>query len=285
MDLELLRTFLEVNHYRHFGRAGEALSLTQAAISARIRSLEGQLGVKLFERRYHDIQLTPEGHRLIRHADKLLSGWRKARQEVTFGDADQQLTMGGSPRIWDVALQTWLHTVRRTLPDLAIIAELHTPDILTRRLLDGHLDVAFMLEPPQLELLQIQEVAQIDLVLVSSKKGSSTEDALSDGYIMVDWGLAHALQHRRFYPDASEPKLKVAQAKMALGQLLELGGSAYLPGRMIVDEIAQNKLFLVDAAMPITRIAYAVYPLRSNKLELIQKVLKLFEYFVNVGSD
>ena len=38
MDLELLRTFLEVNRTRHFGEAAEALHLTQAAMSARISS-------------------------------------------------------------------------------------------------------------------------------------------------------------------------------------------------------------------------------------------------------
>jgi DNA-binding transcriptional LysR family regulator len=249
-----------------------------------MRSLEELLGVKLFERQYHDLQLTPEGHRLTRHADILLSSWRKARQEVSFGDAGQQLTMGGSLRLWDVALQDWFHAVRRTMPALAIIAEVHAPELLTRRLLDGHLDIAFMLEPPQFELLQVQEVAQIDLVVVSSTAGCTIEDAMSDDYIMVDWGLSHATQHRRLYPDAPEPKLRVAQAKIALAHLLSLGGSAYLPGRMIVEEIAQQKLFLVEGAHPITRSAYAVYPVRSSKLELIQEALKLFEYSVVIAA-
>ena len=211
MDLELLRTFLEVNRHRNFGRAGEALNLTQAAISARIRLLESHLGVKVFVRQYHDLQLTPEGNRLVRHADRLLSGWRKARQDVAMGGANLQLTMGGSLRLWDVALQDWFHTVRKELPELAIIAELHTPEILTKRLLDGHLDIAFMLEPAQLETLQVEEVAQIDLMMVSSATNRTAQDALEQDYIMVDWGLAHGLQHRRLYPDAPEPKIRVAQ--------------------------------------------------------------------------
>ena len=82
MDLELLRTFLEVSRLRHFGQAGEALHLTQAAISARIRQLESLLGVRLFDRVRRDLRLTPEGHRLVRHADLLIAEWRKARQEV-----------------------------------------------------------------------------------------------------------------------------------------------------------------------------------------------------------
>lgn len=282
MDLELLRTFLEVNQHRNFGRAGEVLNLTQAAISARIRLLEKQLGVKLFVRQYHDLQLTTEGTRLIRHADMLLSGWRKARQEVALGGAKHQLTLGGSLRLWDVALQDWFHTVRRSIPDLAIIAELHTSDVLTRRLLDGHLDVAFMLEPAQIELLQVKEVAEIELVMVSSRPGVTPEEALGADYIMVDWGLAHALAHRRLYPDAPEPAIRVAQAKMALEHMLALGGAAYLPGRMVLQAIQAGDLFLVDGAHRLTRSAHAVFPVRSGKLELIESVLELFEFSVNV---
>lgn len=284
MDLELLRTFLEVNRHRNFGRAGEVLNLTQAAISARIRLLESHLGVKLFVRQYHDLQLTPEGTRLIRHADMLLSGWRKARQEVALGGAKHQLTLGGSLRLWDVALQEWFHAVRRTMPDLAIIAELHTADVLTRRLLDGHLDVAFMLEPAQLELLQVREVAEIELVMVSSRADETPETALAGDYIMVDWGLAHALEHRRLYPDAPEPAIRVAQAKMALEHILALGGAAYLPGRMVLQALNDEQLFLVARAHRILRSAHAVFPVRSGKLELIESVLELFEFSVDVGS-
>ena len=277
MDLELLRTFLEVNQHRHFGRAGEALHLTQAAISARIRSLEQQLGVKLFVRQYHDLQLTPEGSRLVARADMMLSRWRKARQEVTLGGARQQLTMGGSLRLWDVILQDWFHSLRRQKPELAIIAEMHTPDLLTRRILDGHLDIAFMSEPAQLETLQVQEVAKIELLMVSAQEGLTLEEALADGYIMVDWGLAHALQHRRLYPDAPEPHLRVAQARIALTHMLELGGAAYLPARMLNSALQERRLFNVPEAKPIIRPVYAVYPLRSGKLEMLEQIIRYFE--------
>ena len=283
MDLELLRTFLEVNRHRNFAAAAEALHLTPSAISARVRLLERQLGVGLFIRQYHSLALTPEGARLVHRADMLLSGWRKARQEVVLGGAEQQLTMGGSPRLWDVALQDWFHSLRRALPDLAIIVEIHTPDVLTQRLLDGHLDIAFMLEPPQLETLQVQEIALIELVMVTSERKQSAEAALAHNYLMVDWGLAHALQHRRMYPDAPEPQLRVAQARMALSHILEIGGAAYLPTRMIVNEVRDELLFLVEDAAPIKRHAFAAYPLRSGKSELLKNILEYFEYDVEIS--
>jgi DNA-binding transcriptional LysR family regulator len=275
MDLELLRTFLEVNRTRHFGEAAEALHLTQAAVSARIKLLETTLGVRLFDRIRRDIQLTPEGNRLIRHADVLIAGWRKARQEVSYGGAQQTLAVGGSLRLWDVLLQDWFHRVRQCLPELAITAESLTQEALTRDLLDGVLDLAFMVEPAQLDVLQIEEVGMIDLVLVGSRPNTTVDTALGDDYLMVDWGLAHALEHRRLFPDAPEPRIRVSLAKMALSHLLNLGGFAYLPVPMVADSLSDNSLYLVDDAPLMQRHVYAVYPLRGAKQKLIRLCLKL----------
>ena len=155
MDLELLRTFLEVSRTRHFGQAAEALHLTQAAVSARIKSLESILDVRLFDRVKRDIRLTPEGNRLLRHANLLIAEWRKTRQEITAGGAVAQLSVGGGVRVWDVLLHNWLIYLRKARPDIALIVESHSPEVMTRKLLDGVLDLAFMLEPAQLDVLHI----------------------------------------------------------------------------------------------------------------------------------
>jgi len=276
MDLELLRTFLEVNRTRHFGEAADALNLTQAAVSARIKQLESILGVRLFDRLRRDIRLTPEGNRLQRHANLLIAEWRKARQDVAMGGAMQQISIGGSLRLWDVVLQDWFHRLRRNLPELAIIAESHSPEVLTRRLLDGVIDLGFMLEPAQLDVLQIEEVAAIELVMVGNQPDTPAEEALAADYLMVDWGLAHALDHRRMFPDAPEPRIRVSHAKMAFAHLLELGGFAFLPVPLVAESLKSGDLYLVADAPTIRRHVYAVFPLRSAKSRLIKQVLQLF---------
>ena len=276
MDIELLRTFLEVSRTRHFGQAAEAMFLTQAAVSSRIKALEQLLGVQLFDRIKRDIQLTPEGNRLVSRADKLISEWRKMRQEVSAGGAKQQLSVGGSLRLWDVVLQDWLIQMRSALPEIALIAESHTPELLTRKLLDGVLDLAFMLEPPQLEVLQIWDIGGLPLRLVSDVKGASLEQALAENYLMVDWGLTHALQHRRLFPDAPEPLTRLASGSMALSYIQALGGSAYLPEVMVESFIKDKQLFAVEEAPLIEHRVHAVYPVRSGRKELINEVLGYF---------
>jgi len=282
MDIELLRTFVEVNHTRHFGEAANALFITQAAVSARIKLLETTLGVKLFDRIKRDIQLTPEGHRLLHHAEALIAGWRKAQQEVSAGGALQQLSIGGTSGLWQFTLQEWFIKLRHALPDVALITETHaTP---TRRLMTGLLDVAFMLEPPQIEALQLKEVALVQLILVSNELDISTDQALNDNYVMTDWGIAHSVAHRRVFPDAPESTIRVNQAALAHQHLLNIGGSAYLPARLVTDDIATGQLYMVQEAPTFTYSVYGVYPMRSSKITLIKEALQLFEYKMDLNE-
>ena len=82
MDTELLKTFIEVQRTRHFGKAAENLYLTQSAVSFRIRQLEQQLGVNLFSRYRNNIQLTASGERLLPHAEAMLAALQRAKQDM-----------------------------------------------------------------------------------------------------------------------------------------------------------------------------------------------------------
>jgi DNA-binding transcriptional LysR family regulator len=61
MDFEQLRTFLEVCRLRSFSRAAEKLSVTQPAISAQIRTLENEVGARLFDRDGGKVTFTAAG--------------------------------------------------------------------------------------------------------------------------------------------------------------------------------------------------------------------------------
>lgn len=275
MDTELLRTFLELNRTRHFGRTAEALHVTQAAVSSRLKSLEAQLGVRLFERSRREMRISPEGQRLIRHSERIIASWRAARQDVSPTAASAQLLVGGSLRLWDVVLQRWLHALRRHYPAIAIIAESQTPEVLTRRLIDGSLDVAIMLEPAQLDVLHIQQILTLEIVCVSSSRDVDIGTALTQGYVYVDWGLSFGLDHRRAFPDAPEAMTRVSHPKMALEYLTAIGGSAYLPLQMVAKDLEFGLLHRVADAPVFERTAYATFPVRSHRLALIEECLEL----------
>ena len=63
MDMDQVRTFLEVVEARSFVRAAESLNVTQSTVSARIKDLEIRLGQPLFQRRKSGVTLTTAGRR------------------------------------------------------------------------------------------------------------------------------------------------------------------------------------------------------------------------------
>jgi hypothetical protein len=62
---------------------------------------------------------------------------------------------------------------------------------------------------------------------------------------------------------------------MALEYISLIGGSAYLPKRMIDKDIELGLLHEVADAPAFTRQAYATFPVRSTRIELIEETLQL----------
>jgi len=73
MEIQKLRGFYWAVQCHSLSDAAEKIHVTQSAISQQVRSLEEELGVKLYERAGRGIQPTPEGERLARYARQVLN--------------------------------------------------------------------------------------------------------------------------------------------------------------------------------------------------------------------
>jgi DNA-binding transcriptional LysR family regulator len=274
VDIDLLRTFLEVLRTRHFGRASENLFLTQSAVSARIRQLEDTVGSQLFTRDRNDIQLTPAGSRLLKHAEAIVIAWNRAQQEVLLGGQDKiSLAIGAMPSLWDVLLEERIHQLYRERPNIALQIEAHGAEALIRKLLDGALDLVFMFEPPQITELLEREVAVIRLVMVASEAGLTVEQAVRRSYILTDWGTSFAVAHARHFPDMPPPSVRIGPGRFSLRFLLGCGGATYLAEQTIAEYVESRRLFRVEGAPKMDRKVYAVFPLTSERHEVLTAVV------------
>ncbi|WP_040645547.1 LysR family transcriptional regulator [Rubellimicrobium thermophilum] len=80
--IDKLEMFLALAQARHFGRAAEAVGVSQPTLSAAIRQLEGQLGVLLVRRGSRFIGLTEEGERALVWARRIVADARTMREEL-----------------------------------------------------------------------------------------------------------------------------------------------------------------------------------------------------------
>lgn len=258
MDIDLIRTFIQVAKTSHFRKAAEQLYLTPSAVSARIKLLEDRVGAKLLNRNKHDVSLTTAGVRFLGHAEKLVEFWAHACQEVRLPEeVASSIVVGATDSIWNIFLTDWITEMNRVNRDLAIWAELHTATSLMPGLLDGSLDVAVMFDVPALPRLSIQELATVDLVMVSSQSGLTGEDAIRSNYISVDWGEAFAASIRQHFPSESMCKIHTSVGRVALELLIKSGGTAYLPMPMVETRIKDGSIHLVEGAPVIVRPVYA----------------------------
>jgi DNA-binding transcriptional LysR family regulator len=79
VELRQLEYFVAVARHRHFGRAAEAVYVTQPALSQQIRRLEAELGLALLKRTSRGVELTPAGEDLLAHAETILGEVSTAR--------------------------------------------------------------------------------------------------------------------------------------------------------------------------------------------------------------
>lgn len=277
MDIGLLKAFLEVYRARHFGRAADNLFISQSAVSARIKQLEDELGIRLFTRDRNNIDLTSAGKKFLIYAENILNTWNKARQEIAVPEgASFLLSVAALPSIWDIFLEDWLTWTHKTNTTSALQASVMRTDSLMRGLLDGTLDLGFVFDPPKSPQLQVKELIHVPLIMVSSKQGITAEEAVRDNYIFVDWGTSFSMFHASQFPEMSPPMLRAGVGRIALGFLNNCGGSAYLPEAMVSEQLGST-LFRVDDAPVVYKDAYAIYAQASSKKETIENVLMWFD--------
>src|SRR5215468_3369288 len=76
MDFDPIETFLEVARLSSFSRAAERRFRTQPAISSQIRSIETEVGARLFDRSGGRVNLTAAGKVFQKYAQDLLEARR-----------------------------------------------------------------------------------------------------------------------------------------------------------------------------------------------------------------
>lgn len=272
MDIELLKTFLEVKNSRHFGQAADNLCLTQAAVSSRIRQLETLLGVRLFIRNRNNIQLTEAGERLVSHAETLLLGWSKARREVALqSEQVSQIQIGVCNGLWSEALSERVGVLHRQYPSMLFNFDVNSFATLMQKLLARKLDIAISCDSSSVSDLKVSRLGSLSLILMSKDGGCVTE-ALTKNYVYIDWGQAFAMFHARRFSDSTQSAMRTNSDTIALDFIQQSGGAAYFPKHREGALMHQGLMPVVDAPV-FKRSIKAVYRVNSERIELIEQVL------------
>jgi len=145
-NLRLLAYALALDQHRSFGRAAEAMHVTQPSFSRGIAALERDLGARLFDRSNRRVEPTPAGRVLLAKAQALIADAAALRGAL---DDHRQLragrlTVGAGPYPLDYGVIEAVARLARAHPGLQIeLVEGQWRDFAPR-LLSGEVEVAVM---------------------------------------------------------------------------------------------------------------------------------------------
>jgi len=259
MDTELARTFLSVVAAGNFVKAAERLFVTQSTVSARIQSLEQQLGCRLFERNKAGTTLTPAGRLFQKHATALLRTVERARQDAGVAQGFRaSLTLGGRIGVWEGLLLGCLEDLRAGARDVAVRAEIGFEEELMQGLVEGRVDIAVLYSPQSRPGLVVERLTDEELLLVSTRADAAGPGC--PGYVYVDWGPEFYARHQTSFPEFVGASLSVNVGWLGLQHVRAAGGSGYFPRRLVAADLAAGRLHVSREAPQLRLPIYLVYP-------------------------
>jgi DNA-binding transcriptional LysR family regulator len=129
-----LETLTWIARLGTFRAAAERLNTTQPAISARVREVEEQLGIPLFQREGRRMVLTARGRLLIQACEPLWTGLEQALLEIgDYAGASGMVRVGSGEIAAASCLPAFIHGVERDMPGVTLEVERHTRHCLSGR--------------------------------------------------------------------------------------------------------------------------------------------------------
>jgi LysR family hydrogen peroxide-inducible transcriptional activator len=162
VTLTELRYVVAVAEERHFGRAAARCFVSQPSLSASVKNLEEELGVRLFERGKHGVLLTAAGEQVVAQARRTLD--EAARVKAVARQGRDQLSgalrLGVIHTVAPYLLPELVAALRRSAPGMPLDIEENMTASLDRMLRAGELDaviLALPYEAPSIDVVPLYD--------------------------------------------------------------------------------------------------------------------------------
>lgn len=275
LTLRHLRYFKSLAQTGTFSRAAEAMHVTQPALSQQIKELEGQLGTQLVERQPRRVVLTPAGHDLLRHADRVLAEMQALEVSARWRQGlAGRLAIGVIPTVAPYLLPVALPLLRAQNVTLDLGVRESQTDTLLEALASGKLDAAILALPAGDDQLVEEPLFEDRFLLAGSSAQLGglgegvTPTALDPGRLLL-LEEGHCLSEQALEVCALKPsQTRVDLGASSLATLCGLAAEGF--GMTFLPEIA---LKAEAAAAPNLRVRRFTNPEPKRVIGLVRRRL------------
>jgi len=202
MDFEQIRAFINVASLKSFSEAGEKMFISQPSVSVRIKSLEEELGVVLFDRsKAREPSLTEAGRIFLDYAQSIINLQEECREKLS-GQREETtglVYIGASTVPGTYLLPEMLSNFKKLVPSIDFNISILDTSAVIEGVLNYSYDLGMVGLIKQNERLKYIPLAEDDLVLCTRKgllsgadytEGVPVKELFSHHLIMREKGSA-----------------------------------------------------------------------------------------------
>lgn len=282
ISLYHFETLLWIARLGTFGAAAERLNTTQPAISARIRELEGHLGVRLFRREGRTMALTPAGRQLVRDSEPLLAGFQGILLDVSNrADAGGVVRIGAGEIAAASCLPGFVARLQDDLPNVSLEIEIALTADLIQQILDGRTDLVFGAGRIAHPALKATPIGTVDLLLLTSP---ATVAAIEGGERTDRFPIWSLSSHSPLYQIMRDAIARSGMASNSINlcnnarSMIDIvmagSGIGIFPHSMVQNELREGKLIPLPGATAIPSVEFQV-AIRAAEMDPL--ILAIFE--------
>jgi DNA-binding transcriptional LysR family regulator len=283
VNLRFIEAFVWVARLRSFTAAAEKLYTTQAAISARIATLEDEFGVKLFERDKRTVALTHSGEELLEYAEQLLG--ISARMVEAVSD---RATYEGfvSVGVIEAVVHTWLpemlKRLRHQFPKVRVEIHSYITADLHEELLKGNIDLALTAETLANPAIQNSSICGFQMGWITAP--AATEDPhVTDAELLSRLPILTFLRDSLVYRDVVAKlgpyciaRINPISSIAAMVSLVRTGyGLATLPRAAIAPSLDSGELIALEGVPELAPLPVVACRRRQSESPLVAAVVHL----------
>jgi LysR family hydrogen peroxide-inducible transcriptional activator len=230
VTMKHLRYFEALARHGHFGRAAEACSISQPALSVQIKELEALLGAPLIERSARQIRLSSLGEEFANRARDILRAVDEIEDLVRtahrpFGG---RLRLGVIPTVAPYLLPNLITDLVGQYPDLEVLPRESVTRTLIGDLIEGRLDAAIVALPVSEPALHERALFEEEFVLVRPREDAGEpvpkpEHLREMRLLLLEEGHCFRDQALAFCGSRSSPPRHVMQGS-SLSTLVQMVG-------------------------------------------------------------
>ena len=290
INFELYKVFYEVANAKSISKGAENLMISQPAVTQSIKTLEDELGGKLFIRTPKGVILTNEGEELYSYIkdgmNYFINGTNKFMSLKSLDSG--VLNIGSTTTISENYLMPYLKEFHNLYPNITINITNDLTDNLLKDLRNGNLDIVIVSIPKyNIKDLSINYITDLNDIFVSSnknKKFNSLNELLEENIILQKSPSVTRSNFDDYLKEKDlvcNPKMEVASHNLLVKLVESNFGIGLLTKEFIKDKLNKTLFEIkINESIPKRKLGYVIkkdtYPTFTTKkfIELIKEAIK-----------